>query len=115
MTITVRRLDLWLDWFLLFVMRLFRARRHRVAPAGRPRLLVSNDNRPLHFAAACDLPCVDLYGPLSRGMQVLFAGFPCSPCLNIFRGKLSHCRGNRCLTAITVGQVAAGVRACWAS
>lgn len=88
---------------------------------GAARLLVSNDSGPLHLAAACGLPCVALfgpesphiYGPVGRGHHVIFLGLPCSPCLNIFRGKVSHCRDNRCLADISVDRVRAAVQACW--
>ncbi len=78
-------------------------------------LLVSNDSGPAHFAALAGLPTVVLFGPetpvlfapLGERVTVLWANLPCSPCISAEGGRRSDCGENRCLLAITVGEVLA--------
>lgn len=81
-------------------------------------LVVTNDTGPLHLADALGRPTVALFGPNTparygpRGPRssALFAGLPCSPCLDDRAGKTSRCRSAACMSAITVDAVAAAVR-----
>jgi ADP-heptose:LPS heptosyltransferase len=71
-------------------------------------LLITNDGGPLHLAQIVGLPTISffgpetpfLYGPLGKRHYVFYEDLYCSPCLNIFNSKMSHCRNNICLKAI---------------
>jgi len=77
------------------------------------RLLITNDSGPLHLAVALETPTVSffgpetpvLYGPPQNGKHmVLYKNLDCSPCINVYDGKLIQCvRGKPdCLIDITV-------------
>jgi ADP-heptose:LPS heptosyltransferase len=74
----------------------------------RSSLLLTNDSGPLHLAEVLGLPTVSffgpetpyLYGPIDGGHYVFYEDSYCSPCLNIYNSKLSHCKNNVCLKAI---------------
>ncbi|HTY45562.1 MAG TPA: glycosyltransferase family 9 protein [Patescibacteria group bacterium] len=74
----------------------------------RSSLLLTNDSGPLHLAEVMGLPTVSffgpetpyLYGPVDGGHYVFYEDLYCSPCLNIYNSKLSHCKNNVCLKAI---------------
>ena len=71
------------------------------------RLLISNDNGPIHFAALTQTPTLALfstdspyvYGPLGRSV-ILYSHFQCSPCIMAYNHKQSDCRDNKCLQVI---------------
>jgi ADP-heptose:LPS heptosyltransferase len=78
------------------------------------RLLSSNDSGPLHLAAALGVPTIALfgpespvfYGPVGNKAINLYAGLPCSPCLNVYNAKVFHCPISvKCLRDISVDQV----------
>jgi ADP-heptose:LPS heptosyltransferase len=76
-------------------------------------VMITNDSGPAHFAAMLELPTVvlfgpetpQLYAPLGRSAQVLYAGFACSPCVSVYNQKRSPCGRSLCLEAIPVGRV----------
>jgi len=71
------------------------------------RLLISNDNGPIHFAALTQTPTLALfstdspyvYGPLGRSV-ILYSHFQCSPCIMAYNHKQSDCTDNKCLQVI---------------
>jgi ADP-heptose:LPS heptosyltransferase len=71
------------------------------------RLLISNDNGPIHFAALTQTPTLALfstdspfvYGPLGKSL-ILYSYFQCSPCIMAYNHKQSYCTDNKCLQAI---------------
>jgi ADP-heptose:LPS heptosyltransferase len=75
--------------------------------------LVTNDSGPAHFATATDIEIVAMYGPetpqlfgpLGRHTHVLHHPLACSPCLNVFNHRVSPCRDNACIQAISVAAV----------
>ncbi len=76
-------------------------------------LLVTNDSGPAHFAALTEIDVVTLFGPETpavfgvRGPRshIIWAGLPCSPCVNAANNRLSACRNNLCMQVITVERV----------
>ncbi len=74
----------------------------------RADLFVGNDSGPLHLAVACGVRTVSffgpetptLYGPQSGRHRVLYSEQHCSPCLNLFYFKETHCANNVCMQAI---------------
>jgi ADP-heptose:LPS heptosyltransferase len=76
-------------------------------------VLVTNDSGPAHFATLTPIRVVTLFGPETPELfaartprnQTLWAGIACSPCVNAYNNRLSPCRDNRCMQAITVDQV----------
>ncbi len=72
-------------------------------------LFVGNDSGPLHLAVACGLRTVSffgpetphLYGPQGARHRVLYFEQHCSPCLNVFYYKETHCTNNICVQSIT--------------
>ncbi len=78
------------------------------------KLLITNDSGPMHAAAAIGLPTVALfgpesplfYGPLGNKTINLYAGLPCSPCLNVYDAKVFKCPIDRqCMKEISIDQV----------
>lgn len=75
----------------------------------RADLFVGNDSGPLHLAVACGLRTVsffgpetpNLYGPQGDRHRVIYSEEHCSPCLNLFYFKETHCTDNICMQAIT--------------
>ena len=71
------------------------------------KLLISNDNGPVHFAALTDTPTLALYstdspfvyGSLGRCL-ILYSFYQCSPCIMAYNHKRSDCLDNKCLQAI---------------
>jgi heptosyltransferase-2 len=93
--------------------------RELIALFSRSKLLITNDSGPMHAAAAVGLPTVALfgpeaplfYGPIGNMTINLYAGLPCSPCLNIYDAKVFKCPIDRqCMKEISVGQVVAASR-----
>ncbi|HVO91529.1 MAG TPA: glycosyltransferase family 9 protein, partial [Terriglobales bacterium] len=75
-------------------------------------LMISNDSGPAHFAAACGLPTIVLFGPETPDLYrplgsstVIYAGLACSPCVNVSNHRKSACSDNVCMRAISVDQV----------
>jgi ADP-heptose:LPS heptosyltransferase len=77
-------------------------------------ILITNDSGPAHFAGLTPIDVIALFGPETplifgaRGPRShpLWAGIPCSPCVNAFNTRQSACRNNVCMQQITVDQVA---------
>jgi ADP-heptose:LPS heptosyltransferase len=66
-------------------------------PALYARAAVSNDSGPAHFAAACGLPTIVLFGPETRirprgNSTALYAGLACSPCVSASNHRKSACK-----------------------
>lgn len=76
-------------------------------------VMVTNDSGPGHFASLTEVDVVSLFGPetpslyapLGKHIHVIWAGLTCSPCVNAFNHRLSPCKDNVCMQAITVDQV----------
>ncbi|MFW6136614.1 MAG: hypothetical protein ACOC5U_00915, partial [Candidatus Aminicenantaceae bacterium] len=47
----------------------------------------------------------ELYGPLSPRSRTFYSGYACSPCVSAFNHRLTPCRNNRCLQAVSADQV----------
>src|SRR5215472_16709710 len=68
---------------------------------------------PAHFASLTPIHVVTLFGPetpalfaaRSPSTTTLWAGIPCSPCVNAYNNRQSVCRDNLCMQAITVDDV----------
>jgi ADP-heptose:LPS heptosyltransferase len=81
-------------------------------------ILVTNDSGPAHFASLADIDVVTLFGPETPAVfgvkgsrsHIIYAGLPCSPCVNAANNRLSACTNNLCMQAITVEQVLDRVR-----
>ena len=81
-------------------------------------LLVTNDSGPAHFASLTGIDVITLFGPETPAVfgvrgplsHILHAGLPCSPCVNAANNRLSACRNNLCMQAITVERVEATSR-----
>jgi heptosyltransferase-2 len=80
------------------------------------RLVVTNDSGPMHVAAAFGVPIVAVFGPtdhtttspLAENCRVIRKEVDCAPCL------LRQCpTDHRCMEAISVEDVMAGVRELW--
>ena len=83
-------------------------------------VLVTNDSGPAHFATLTPIRVITLFGPETPALfaartprnTALWAGIPCSPCVNAYNNRQSPCRNNLCMQALTVDQVfAAACRA----
>jgi ADP-heptose:LPS heptosyltransferase len=76
------------------------------------RLLISNDNGPIHFASLTQTPIVALfstdspfvYGPLGNCV-ILYTFFHCSPCISFLNNKRSRCTNNLCLQTLEPAKV----------
>jgi ADP-heptose:LPS heptosyltransferase len=76
-------------------------------------VLVTNDSGPAHFASLTPIDIVTLFGPETPELfaartprnTVLWAGIACSPCVNAYNNRVSPCRNNACMQALTVEQV----------
>jgi ADP-heptose:LPS heptosyltransferase len=76
-------------------------------------VMVTNDSGPAHYASTTTMDCVTLFGPESPqffGAQsprshLMWAGLACSPCVNAFNQRVTRCRDNRCMQAISVDAV----------
>jgi ADP-heptose:LPS heptosyltransferase len=75
-------------------------------------VMVTNDSGPAHFAAACGLPTIVLFGPETPNLYrpignstAIYAGLACSPCVSASNHRKSPCRDNVCMGAISVDQV----------
>ncbi len=80
--------------------------------------LLTNDSGPMHLAEIVGLPTIAffgpetplLYGPVDEIHHVFYDDLYCSPCLNIYNSKMSHCTNNMCLKRIDPQQVLEVVR-----
>ena len=76
-------------------------------------VLVTNDSGPAHFATLTPIEIVTLFGPETPALfaartprnTVLWAGLACSPCVSAYNNRVSLCRDNQCMKAISVQQV----------
>jgi len=81
-------------------------------------VLITNDSGPGHFASMTPVPIFiffgpetpRLYGPLGENTHILYADFPCSPCLTAYNHRNTLCRDNKCLKNISVDEVYARVQ-----
>jgi ADP-heptose:LPS heptosyltransferase len=86
-------------------------------------VLVTNDSGPAHFASLTPIHTVVLFGPetprlfgtLAPAATVIWKELACSPCVSVFNHRLSPCRNNVCMQAITVNEVFAAVGAALAT
>jgi ADP-heptose:LPS heptosyltransferase len=82
-------------------------------------VLVTNDSGPAHFASLTPVHTVVLFGPetprlfgaLSPATTIIWKELACSPCVSVFNHRLSPCRNNVCMQAITVDEVFDAVQA----
>jgi ADP-heptose:LPS heptosyltransferase len=80
-------------------------------------ILVTNDSGPAHFAALTRIDVVALFGPETPALfaapgprsHSLWAGIPCSPCVNAYNNRQTACRDNVCMQRLTVDFVFAKV------
>jgi ADP-heptose:LPS heptosyltransferase len=78
----------------------------------KAKLLISNDNGPVHFATLTDTPTLALYstdspfvyGSLGKCL-ILYSFYQCSPCIMAYNHKNSLCSNNRCLQVIAPERV----------
>ncbi|MFO7865419.1 MAG: glycosyltransferase family 9 protein [Candidatus Aminicenantes bacterium] len=76
-------------------------------------ILVTNDSGPAHFSTMTGIRSLvlfgpetpELYGPLSPRSRTFYSGYACSPCVSAFNHRLTPCRNNRCLQAVSADQV----------
>ena len=76
-------------------------------------VMVTNDSGPAHYASTTTMDCVTLFGPESPQFfgarsprsHLMWAGLACSPCVNAFNQRVTRCRDNRCMQAISVDAV----------
>jgi ADP-heptose:LPS heptosyltransferase len=81
-------------------------------------VLVTNDSGPGHFASLTPVHAIvlfgpetpRLFGPLAAATTVIWKELACSPCVSVFNHRLSPCRNNVCMQAITVDEVFGAVR-----
>lgn len=82
-------------------------------------VLVTNDSGPGHFSSLTPVHAIvlfgpetpRLFGPLAESSTVIWKELACSPCVSVFNHRLSPCRNNVCMQAITVDEVFDAVRA----
>jgi ADP-heptose:LPS heptosyltransferase len=80
-------------------------------------VLVTNDSGPAHFASLTSINVITLFGPETPALfaartprnVAIWAGIPCSPCVNANNNRQSPCLNNRCMQQITVERVFAEV------
>ena len=76
-------------------------------------VLVTNDSGPGHFASLTPVHAIvlfgpetpRLFGPLAPATTVIWKELACSPCVSVFNHRLSPCRNNVCMQAISVDEV----------
>lgn len=84
--------------------------RHLLVLYTLSEVLITNDSGPAHFASLTPIQVITLFGPetpklfAARGPRntALWAGIPCSPCVNAYNNRQSPCQDNRCMQVITV-------------
>lgn len=76
-------------------------------------LMVTNDSGPAHYASTTTIDVITLFGPEcpaffgahSKKSHLIWAGLACSPCVNAFNQRVTKCRNNLCMQAISVDTV----------
>ena len=78
-------------------------------------IIITLDSFPLHIGFAMGKKIVSLFGPESpihygykgENISTIYKGISCSPCINIFKGKVSDllCNKNLCMQMIEVSEV----------
>jgi ADP-heptose:LPS heptosyltransferase len=76
-------------------------------------VMITNDSGPAHYATLTPIDVVTLFGPESPDVfgartersHLMWARLACSPCVNAFNQRVTACRNNLCMQAITVDQV----------
>jgi ADP-heptose:LPS heptosyltransferase len=84
---------------------------------GLSEILVTNDSGPAHYAVMTPIDVVTLFGPETPAIfgsksprsHILWAGLPCSPCVNAFNQRVTTCTNNLCMQRISVDEVFATV------
>jgi len=84
---------------------------------GLSEILVTNDSGPAHYAVMTPIDVVTLFGPETPAIfgsksprsHILWAGLPCSPCVNAFNQRVTTCTNNLCMQKISVDEVFATV------
>lgn len=84
---------------------------------GLSEILVTNDSGPAHYAVMTPIDVVALFGPETPAIfgsksprsHILWAGLPCSPCVNAFNQRVTTCTNNLCMQRISVDEVFATV------
>ncbi|MCZ7629293.1 MAG: hypothetical protein M5U19_09595 [Microthrixaceae bacterium] len=46
-----------------------------------------------------------MFGSLSPRNHAMWAGLPCSPCVNAYNDRISSCRDNKCMQHLSVEEV----------
>jgi len=77
------------------------------------RVLISHDSGIVHLASLTSIYTIALFGPetpllyepLTQSKQIIYKGFPCSPCLSAYNYKHSTCKENKCMQGIAVEEV----------
>lgn len=80
---------------------------------GLSEILVTNDSGPAHYAVMTPIDVVTLFGPETPAIfgsrsprsHILWAGLPCSPCVNAFNQRVTTCTNNLCMQRISVDEV----------
>lgn len=81
-------------------------------------VLVTNDSGPAHFASLTPVHTIVLFGPetpllfgsRAPATTIIWKQLACSPCVSVFNHRLSPCRNNVCMQAISVDEVFDAVR-----
>lgn len=76
-------------------------------------LFITNDTGPLHISAAMGTKTIGLFGPnlpqryspVGKDNVSIYKKVPCSPCINVHKGKVFNCNNPICLKKITVEDV----------
>ncbi|MBI2266310.1 MAG: glycosyltransferase family 9 protein [Armatimonadetes bacterium] len=76
-------------------------------------VFVTNDSGPAHIAALTPIRTIilfgpetpELYRPISERARCFYADTDCQPCVTVYNGKVSSCKDNTCLQAITPEEV----------
>jgi ADP-heptose:LPS heptosyltransferase len=84
---------------------------------GLAEILITNDSGPAHYAVMTPIDVVTLFGPETPAIfgsksprsHIIWAGLPCSPCVNAFNQRVTTCTNNLCMQRISVDEVFATV------
>jgi ADP-heptose:LPS heptosyltransferase len=82
------------------------------------QVLVSNDSGPAHFACLTSVHVIvffgpevpDRYRPLAESLDVVYAGYTCSPCVGPYNQRLTPCNDNLCLQHLSMERVSEIIR-----
>lgn len=80
---------------------------------GFAEVMVTNDSGPAHYAVMTPIDVVTLFGPETPAIfgaksprsHIIWAGPPCSPCVNAFNQRATSCQNNICMQMISVDEV----------